>query len=99
MLVHVVFFWLKKNLSESDKAKFVQGIESIAAVKSLKGFHVGAPAPTAKRPSIDDSYDFGLYTSFENIAGHDEYQKDPIHLQFLENCKHLWESVKVYDFS
>lgn len=98
MLVHVVLFWLKKNLSEDDRAKFVKGVNSLSAVGTLKSFHVGAPAATAKRPSIDDSYDFGLYTSFADLSGHNSYQVDAVHLKFLEECKHLWESVKVYDF-
>jgi hypothetical protein len=98
MLVHVVFFWLKKNLSEEEINLFKERAQAISGVASLKGFHVGIPAATAKRPSIDDSYDYALYTSFADVAGHDEYQQAPLHLKFLEDCKHLWESVKVYDF-
>jgi len=98
MLVHVVFFWLKKDLSEADKMKFVAGVNSLGSIEILQSFHVGPPAGTAKRPSIDDSYDYGLYTSFADVAGHDKYQTEPVHLKFLADCKHLWESVKVYDF-
>ena len=98
MLVHVVFFWLKKDLSEADKMKFVAGVNSLGTIDILESFHVGPPAATAKRPSIDDSYDYGLYTSFADVAGHDKYQTEPVHLKFLADCKHLWESVKVYDF-
>ena len=98
MLVHVVLFWLKKDLSIEDRALFVKGVNSLSAISSLSGFHVGVPAATTKRPSIDDSYDYGLYTNFDNLEGHNAYQVDPIHLKFLEDCKHLWESVKVYDF-
>lgn len=98
MLVHIVLFWLKKDLSAEDKALFLSGVNCLSGIGTLKGFHVGSPAATTKRPSIDDSYDFGLYTNFANLDGHNSYQTDAIHLKFLEECKHLWESVKVYDF-
>ena len=32
-----------------------------------------------------------------SMAAQDAYQIDPIHLAFVENYKHLWTKVVVYD--
>jgi hypothetical protein len=57
----------------------------------------GVPAST-DRPVIDRSYSYGLVLKFNDLAGHDAYQIDPVHEEFLENCGHLWVRVQVYDF-
>jgi hypothetical protein len=97
MFVHTVFFWLKPGLSPEAKDRFVKGVNSLLAIKNLVHGSVGTPAET-DRPVIDRSYSYGLLTVFENKAGHDAYQVDPIHLAFVESCKDCWESVKIYDF-
>lgn len=96
MFVHVVNFWLKKDISQDDRAKFVKGIKSLRQIETVKTFNVGEPAET-NRPVIDRSYDYCLLTVFDDIKGHDVYQEHPIHLQFLNDCKHLWEKVLIYD--
>ena len=96
MFVHVVNFWLKKDLSEADRQKFVEGVKSLGNIESIKTFSVGPPAAT-DRPVIDRSYDYCELTVFEDAAGHDEYQVHPLHLKFIDDCKHLWERVLIYD--
>ena len=54
MFVHVVNFWLKKDLSEADRQKFVEGVKSLGNIESIKTFSVGPPAAT-DRPVIDRS--------------------------------------------
>jgi len=46
---------------------------------------------------IDDSYDFCLTVILKDLAAHDKYQEDEIHLGFIEACSHMWERVKIYD--
>lgn len=96
MFVHVVNFWLKPGLSEADIKKFEEGVQSLSAIESLVMFNVGKPAVT-DRPVIDRSYSYCELTVFNDAAGHDIYQQHPIHLAFVENCKHLWEKVWIYD--
>jgi Stress responsive A/B Barrel Domain len=96
MFVHVVNFWLKKGLSEADRAQFVTGVKTLGTVDGVKIFNVGAPADT-DRPVIDKSYDYCLLTAFEDVEAHDYYQIAPIHLKFIDECKHLWETVLIYD--
>ncbi|QHS61743.1 Dabb family protein [Chitinophaga agri] len=96
MFVHVVNFWLKPGLSEEDIKQFEEGVQSLKAIESLVMFNVGKPAAT-DRPVIDKSYSYCELTVFNDEAGHDVYQQHPIHLAFVENCKHLWEKVLIYD--
>ena len=98
MLVHVVFFWLKPGLTPEQEARFKTGVNSLLSIPNLLHGHVGPPAATEKRPVIDTSYSYGLLTMFKDVAAHDAYQEDPIHLTFLESCKQYWEKVQVYDF-
>ncbi len=96
MFVHVVNFWLHKNLSAEDIALFEKGLSSLGTIEVVKTFSVGKPAET-DRPVIDRSYDYCLLTTFDNLADHDVYQVEPIHLKFIEDCKHLWDRVLIYD--
>ncbi len=94
--VHVVNFWLKKDLSAAEITKFETGVKTLEKVESLIYYSVGTPADT-DRPTIDRSYSYSLLTVFKDKAGHDAYQVNPIHLKFVEECKSLWDRVLIYD--
>jgi Stress responsive A/B Barrel Domain len=96
MFFHVVNFWLNEDISADDKAKFVAGVSSLGNIETAKVFNVGTPADT-NRPIIDRSYDYCLLTAFDDLAGHDVYQVHPIHLKFVDECKHLWKKILIYD--
>ncbi len=96
MLVHTVNFWLKKDLSSKEIALFEKGVSSLQNIEVVKYFSVGTPAST-DRPTIDRTYSYSLLTVFEGMPGHDVYQTHQIHLQFLADCKHLWDRVLIYD--
>ena len=97
MLLHIVVFWLKKDLSEEELTTFENEVRSLENISSVEQLHVGKPASTTKRPVIDDSYDFCLTVMLKDLAAHDDYQEDPLHLDFIKNCSHMWEQVKIYD--
>lgn len=97
MLVHNVYFWLKEGLSDEEKAQFRAGVETLAEIQSSTQTLIGEPAGTEPRPIIDRSYDLGLTVVLQDVIAHDEYQVDPIHLKFVEECGHLWERVQIYD--
>ena len=97
MLVHTVYFWLKPELTAAQRADFRRGVESLAGIKAVEKVHVGVPAPTAKRPIIDDSYAVALTVICRDVAAHDTYQADPIHLAFVERFKSCWNRVQIYD--
>lgn len=94
--MHVVNFWLKQGISETDRAAFVKGVTRLGTIKDLSSFHVGKPAPT-DRPVIDRSYDYCLVCTFDAKEQHDAYQVDPIHDDFRDNCAQYWDKVLIYD--
>jgi hypothetical protein len=97
MLIHTVIFWLKKNLSSEDRSQFFQGVEKLRDIQSVKHNFIGSPASTAKRPVVDDTYDCALTVVLKDLKDHDSYQVDPIHLNFIKECSHLWEKVQIFD--
>ncbi|RAJ85555.1 stress responsive alpha/beta barrel protein [Chitinophaga dinghuensis] len=94
--VHVVNFYLKPDLSQEDIKRFEAGVSSLAAIEEIAVNNIGKPAST-DRPVIDKSYSYCLLCVFNNQAMHDIYQTHPVHLTFIDNCKHLWEKVIIFD--
>jgi hypothetical protein len=97
MLIHTVIFWLRKDLTHEDLALFEQELCLLEKIPTVEQLFIGRPSATAKRPVIDDSYDFCLTVALKDLAAHDVYQEDPLHLAFIKNCSHMWERVKIYD--
>ncbi len=96
-LMHHVFFWLKNPDSVEDLQKVIEGIQTLSKIKSLRMFQLSLPANTPARPVIDSTYSISLFTSFDDVVGHNLYQDDPIHLKFVETYSNLWNKVVVYD--
>lgn len=97
MLVHSVFFWLKPELTELERAEFRRGLASLSGIKSVDHVYIGVPATTAKRATIDDSYSFALTILCRDVAAHDAYQVDPLHRAFVETFSKCWTRVQIYD--
>ena len=97
MLVHTVFFWLKPELTPAQRADFRRGVESLGRIKAVQKAYIGAPAATEKRPIIDDSYSVALTIICRDVAAHNAYQVDPIHLAFVNSFKTFWTRVQIYD--
>lgn len=97
MFVHCVYFWGKAGLTEAERAAFLQGLESLLAIETVRHGWIGPPAAPASRPVIDASYTFALVTVFADQEGHDIYQEHPVHKAFIRDCQGFWQTVKVYD--
>ena len=98
MLIHSVYFWLKPELSSAQVEKFKKGLDSLAAIAAVDKVYIGVPA-TTRRPSIDSSYSYALVLLFKDLAAHDAYQIDPIHVAFNDSCREFWTRVQIYDAS
>jgi len=96
MLVHTVYFWLRDDLTESQGEAFRGAVQSLLAIPTVRHGWVGRPAPT-RRPVIDHSYSVALTVVFDDLAGHDAYQVDPLHLAFLAGHRTDWSRVVIYD--
>lgn len=96
-LAHQVYFWLKNPQSKEDREKLIFGIQTLSKIKSIKKLSIGVVAATEKREVIDDSWGVSELALFDDIAGEAAYQIDPIHMDFVNNYKHLWDKVVIYD--
>jgi hypothetical protein len=98
-IVHVVNFWLKKDLSEKEKKNFVGFFEDLRKIDVIKTLTYGVPAQTNPRPVVDNSFDYTLIVTFKNLKDITPYETHPIHLKAIEKYQHLWTKVMVKDTS
>ena len=96
LFIHHVYFWLHNPDDRQDYDKLIAGLRSLTGISSIASHHIGKPADTS-RGVIDTSYSLSWLLLFNTRGEQDEYQTDPVHLQFVEQCSHLWSKVVVYD--
>lgn len=95
--IHTVYFWMKEDVTEAQKADFIKnGCGALAKCPTIQNVFYGPPAMTP-REVVDNSYDVAWIVHFASAEDQDAYQKEPIHLKFIEDYQHLWERVQVYD--
>lgn len=95
--VHEVFFWFHQPDNLEDRAHFETSLKKfLSASQYAKTNFIGA-APKATRDVVDDTFTYNLTLTFESAAAQEAYQKEPAHLVFVAECKHLWKKVVVYD--
>lgn len=98
MIIHSVYFWLRKDLTSAERALFDSEVRKLAGISYLEGSYVGTPAPTASRPVTDHSFDYSALLHFKSMEEHNFYQGGcPDHTRFVTVCKPLWERVVIYD--
>jgi len=96
-LAHDVYFTLKDN-SPAAKKKLVD-----ACKKYLSGhegevfFATGTRDESFKRDVNDTQFDVSLLIVFKDVAAHDKYQDAKRHIQFIDENKANWKSVRVFD--
>ena len=97
-LIHTVLFWLNNPESEKDRDAFETAIQKLIATNP-QGIqaHLGKPAKTVKREVVDNSFTYLYLITFSSIEAETAYQTDPTHLKFIDEAKHLWKKVIVYD--
>lgn len=96
VFIHHVYFWLNNPTSETDRNQLIEGLKKLSSATTIGSFHIGVPA-TTNREVIDTSYAVSWLLLFKNKEDQDFYQTDPVHLKFVDDCKHLWSKVIVYD--
>lgn len=96
MFVHAVYFSLRDDLSATQKRQFDDGLESLCHIDGVRHAYIGVPAAT-NRPVIDRGYSRALTLIFDDEAGHDAYQDDPVHDRFRKECSSFWTGVRIFD--
>jgi hypothetical protein len=97
MLIHSVYFWLKPELTDAERANFRAEVQKLSAVRTIEKIYVGPPASLRERDVTERSFDVALTIVFRDGPAHDAYQVDPIHLAFVERNQRSWTRVQVYD--
>jgi hypothetical protein len=97
MLVHTVFFWLKKGAPKSAAKALVADCRKYLQTPTVRHLWAAPPARTPVRDVVDATYDVGLTVVFDDVAGHDAYQEHPDHKAFIARNKKHWLRVVVYD--
>ena len=98
MLIHSVYFWLKpEHQTDEDRARFLEGLSTLARLEMAQACYIGTPARMAPRPVVDPTYDYALTLVFKSLAEHDVYQVSPIHKAFVETCVPMTHRIVIYD--
>jgi stress responsive alpha/beta barrel protein len=98
MFIHNAIFWLRKDLTSTERAKFDSEVRRLAQIPYLERGYVGTPAETEHRPVTDHSFDFATSLHFKSLEDHEFYQtKCQDHARFVAACKSFWERVVIYD--
>ena len=69
MIIHSVFFWLRKDLTSAERALFDSEVRRLAEISYLERGYVGTPAPTQERPVTDHSFDYATSFHFKLTSG------------------------------
>jgi len=93
---HNVLFWLQDDLSYSELMEFEKGLKTLINDPLVIRGVYGKPANT-HRSVVENSYSYGLSLMFKDLADHDLYQAEPIHLAFVDKNASKWAKVLVYD--
>ena len=95
--VHVVYFWLNNPDNVDERKEFETALNTfIESSQYAKTKFIGIPAMT-NREVVDNSYTYSLILSFNSKEEQNKYQSESVHLKFVEDAKHLWRKVQVYD--
>ena len=97
LILHSVYFWLRKGLSEAEKKDFLNYFEVLRKIPQVKSLHYGVPAKTEKRDVVDHSYSYNLLLTFESLADIGIYGNHPEHIKGAKAYEKYWERVEVKD--
>ncbi len=94
--IHTVYFWFKEEVTENQIRDFAKASMTLEEIDGVQKVYDGTPAAT-DRPNLEKSYDYALVVLMKDLATHDAYQQDSIHLNLLATYSGLFERVLVTD--
>lgn len=96
-LVHNVYFTLKDGSPANIKALTEACHKYLDEHEGVTYFAAGPVVEELSRPVNQKDFHVCLCVAFKDKAAHDVYQTHPRHLQFIEENKPTWASVRVFD--
>ena len=100
MFIHSAVFWLRKDLTPTEREVFASEVQQLAKIRYLESGFIGTPAQTARRAVADHSFDFATSLHFKSLEDHEFYQaRCEHHARFVSTCQSFWERVVIYDIA
>lgn len=97
MLQHMVYFYLKEDVTAEEKEQFEEGLKTLLEIEEVYDYQIGIPGPTEERDVTDHSFGYSFSSWFENMEDYKVYAEHPVHLEFIDEYDDLWAEVRVYD--
>ena len=101
MLVHVVLFRPKAEVTESDREAMFAALHAAATrIPAVRRFYVGARVThgAAYEPLMTADFPFAAIIEFDDLAGLQSYLEHPDHKKLGELFYRLQDSALVHDY-
>lgn len=96
---HVVLVWLKDSGNQQHIEQIIAVSKRLKEIPEIKLLHVGTAIPS-DRKIVDDSFDVGLYMTFDSVKELESYLTHPQHVDAVKKIiKPLSKRILVYDIS
>ncbi len=96
-ILHSVHFWLKAEITAEEEQDFLNFFEELRKVPGVQTLQYGKPAPTNPRPVVDNSFQYNLLVTFQNMDDINTYETHPTHIAAAEQYSKYWTKVQVRD--
>lgn len=96
-VAHIVFFELKDDSPAATKRLVSACHKYLSGHDGTVYYSTGTRGGEFQRDVNVQDFHVALHVVFANKAAHDKYQEHPRHLQFIEENKSNWASVRVFD--
>lgn len=97
MLLHSVYFYLKKDAPDDTAACMERDIiGQLSSIPQILELWAGAPEGI-EREVVDNEYAMSLHAIFKDRETLRAYQEDPVHVEFVNTYKVWFERLRVYD--
>ena len=101
MIRHIVFFKLKPEVTDAERDWLFDLIRvAVAKLPIAKNFAIGkqlVPSEAWYKERLATDFTWGLSADFETEADLYSYQKDPIHVETVQELGKRINERKVYD--
>ena len=98
-VIHIVLIWLKEPGNEQHIKRIVDQSKNLKQISEIRQLRVGKSIPS-NRKIVDDSFDVGIYMTFDSMEDMQRYLQHPIHKMAVKTViKPLSERLLVYDIA
>jgi hypothetical protein len=100
MIVHLVLFTPRPDLSPADRAAFIAAFErAVTEIPTVRGVRVGSRVTHgAPYEAVTQAADYFAAIDFDDLAGLQQYLRHPAHVELGQRFGDTLASALVYDF-